>query len=163
MIAEDFDASLVLLSNELCWPLVNMTSLKVNARKKSAVEKLSEKARVILKDWLWADQMLYDHFKEKLRLRKEQYGLNNLEREIEKLKGYNDQVKAQCVLETVRNNTKKLSEEYVPWSKDVVAFKIDEETNPYCKFYGISELHFIDHIRDMQVSRYSLWRNDKEG
>ena len=163
MIAEDFDASLVLLSDELCWPLVNMTSLKVNARKKSAVEKLSEKARVILQDWLWADQMLYDHFKEKLRLRKEQYGLNNLEREIEKLKGYNDQVKSQCVLETIRNNTKKLSEEYVPWSKDVVAFKIDEETNPYCKFYGISELHFIDYIRDMQVSRYSLWKDDKKG
>ena len=163
MIAEDFDASLVLLSDELCWPLVNMTSLKVNARKKSAVEKLSEKARVILQDWLWADQMLYDHFKEKLRLRKEQYGLNNLEREIEKLKGYNDQVKSQCVLETIRNNTKKLSEEYVPWSKDVVAFKIDEETNPYCKFYGISELHFIDYIRDLQVSRYSLWKDDKKG
>ena len=104
MIAEDFDASLVLLSDELCWPLVNMTSLKVNARKKSAVEKLSEKARVILKDWLWADQMLYDHFKEKLYQRKELFGLNSLEREIKKLKQYNDLIKSQCLLEKVQNN-----------------------------------------------------------
>ena len=163
MIAEDLDASLVLLSDELCWPLANMTSLKVNARKKSAVEKLSQKARDILEDWLWADKMLYDHFKEKLSKRKDQYGLKKLEKDIEKLKQYNDQVKSQCVLETVRNDTKNLSEEYVPWSNDVVAFKIDEEINPYCKYYGISELHFIDYIRDMQIARYSRWKEDKNG
>ena len=60
MIAEQFDESLVLLSDLLCWPLANMTSLKVNARKSSAVEKLSPKARDILREWLWADQMLYE-------------------------------------------------------------------------------------------------------
>ena len=155
MIAEDFDASLVFLSDELCWPLFNMTSLKVNARKKSAVEKLSQKTRDILQDWLWADQMLYDHFKEKHDRRKEEYGLYRLESQINKLNEYNANIKTECVLQTVRKNTNILDEEYVPWSKDVVAFKINEDKNPYCKFYGISELHFIDYIRDMQVSRSS--------
>ena len=162
MIAEDFDASLVLLSEELCWPLVNMTSLKVNARKKSAVEKLSQEARDILQDWLWADTILYDHFKQKLDKRKEEYGLQRLESQINKLKDLNAQVKSECVLETVRN-TKKLSEEYIPYSKDVVAFKINEDTNPYCKFYGISEISFIDTIRDLQVEKYSQWMADKRG
>ena len=162
MIAEDFDASLVLLSEELCWPLANMTSLKVNARKKSAVEKLSQEARDILQDWLWADTILYDHFKQKLDKRKEEYGLQRLESQINKLKDLNAQVKSECVLETVRN-TKKLSEEYIPYSKDVVAFKINEDTNPYCKFYGISEISFIDTIRDLQVEKYSQWMADKRG
>merc|ERR1711868_121948 len=102
MIAEDFNASLVFLSEELCWPLANMTSLKVNARKKSAVEKLSQKARDILQDWLWADQMLYDHFKEKHERRKEEYGLYRLESQINKLNEYNANVKTECVLQTVR-------------------------------------------------------------
>merc|ERR1712227_266010 len=74
MIAEDFNTSLVFLSEELCWPLANMTSLKVNARKKSAVEKLSQNARNILQDWLLADQMLYDHFKKKLEKKKKMVG-----------------------------------------------------------------------------------------
>jgi len=153
MIMEDFNASLVFLSDELCWPLANMTSLKVNARKKSAVEKLSQEAREILQDWLWADQMLYDHFKEKLDKRKEEYGFYKLESQMAKLKEYNAKVKSECVLKTVRKNTTILDEEYVPWSKDVVAFKINEDKNPYCEFYGIAESHFIDHIRDLQVSR----------
>merc|ERR1711923_190983 len=108
MIAEDFDASLVLLSEELCWPLANMTSLKVNARKKSAVEKLSQEARELLQDWLWADQMLYDHFKGKLDKRKVEYGLQRMERQISRLKDLNAEVKSLCVLETVKD-TQKLS------------------------------------------------------
>ena len=152
MIKEDFDASLVLLSEELCWPLANMTSLKVNARKKSAVEKLSQDAREILQDWLWADQMLYDHFKGKLDKRKEEFGLLRMERQISKLKDLNAEVKSLCVLETVKD-TQKLSEEYIPYSQDVVGFDINDETNPYCKFYGMSEISFIDTIRSMQEER----------
>ena len=94
--------------------------------------------------------------------RKEEYGLQRLESRINKLKDLNAQVKSECVLETVRN-TKKLSEEYIPYSKDVVAFKINEDTNPYCKFYGISEISFIDTIRDLQVEKYSQWMADKRG
>ena len=156
MIEEDFNASLIFLSEELCWPLANMTSLKVNARKKSAVEKLSQKARDILQDWLWADQMLYDYFKQKLEKRKQAYGLNKLENKIEQLDKYNKKVQVDCVNEIVKN-TQSLKEDYVPWSKDVVAFEINEK-NPYCKYYGISEIHFIDLLREMQLSKFSQWK-----
>ena len=156
MIEEDFNASLIFLSEELCWPLANMTSLKVNARKKSTVEKLSQKARDILQDWLWADKMLYDHFKHKHEKRKQAYGLNKLENKIEQLDKYNKKVQVDCVNEIVKN-TQSLKEDYVPWSKDVVAFEINEK-NPYCKYYGISEIHFIDLLREMQLSKFSQWK-----
>ena len=158
MIAEEFDQSLVLLSDLLCWPLANVTSLKVNARKSSAVEKLSQKARDILRDWLWADQMLYDFFSKELKRKRELYGHDRMENDVKQLKELNSQVKSECVLEVVKNNTKSLTKDYVPWSKDVVAFKINEEEHPYCKFYGISELHFIDHVRDIQKLRALNWR-----
>ena len=157
MIAEDFDASLVFLSEELCWPLANMTSLKVNARKESAVEKLSQKARDILQDWLWADQMLYDHFKEKLEKRKQIYGPNKLENEIKQLVKYNEDVEKYCVDKFVSNNTKKLGADFIPFSKDVVGFEINVKEHPYCKYYGISENQYIDELRQMQISRFRQW------
>ena len=40
---------------------------------------------------------------------------------------------------------------------DVVAFKINEKDHPYCKYYGISEIHFIDHVRDTQLDRALKW------
>ena len=138
-----------------------MTSLKVNARKKSAVEKLSQNARNILQDWLWADQMLYDHFKEKLEKRKEMYGAEKLENELNQLAEYYKMVQTDCVNEIVRENTRKLKKDYVPWSKDIVAFEINE-TNPYCKYYGISEIHFIDLLRKMQLSKFSQWKGSLE-
>ena len=160
MMAEQFDESLVLLSDLLCWPLANMTSLKVNARKSSAVEKLSQKARDILREWLWADQMLYDFFREEFKRKIQSYGLDRMDVDIRHLRELNAEVKSECVLEVVRNNTKKLLEDYVPWSKDVVAFKINEKDHPYCKFYGISEIHFIDHVRDTQLDRALKWEKE---
>ena len=157
MIAEQFEESLVLMGDLLCWPLANMTSLKVNARKSSAVEKLSQKARDILREWLWADQMLYDFFREEFKRKIHSYGLDRMEKDIRQLRELNAKVKSECVLEVVRNNTKKLLEDYVPWSKDVVAFKINEKDHPYCKFFGISEIHFIDHVRNTQLERALKW------
>jgi len=161
MIAEDFNASLVFLSEELCWPLANMTSLKVNARKESVVEKLSQEARNILQEWLWADQMLYDHFKEKLAKRRQMFGADKLESKLKELAEYNKMVQSDCVNEIVRENTRKLKKDYVPWSKDIVAFEINE-TNPYCKYYGISEIQFIDLLREIQLSKFSQWKGSLE-
>jgi len=156
MIAEDFDSSLVLLSDVLCWPLANMTSLKLNARKKSAIEKLSETSRKILKDWLWADYKLYEYFKKELEHKKNKMGSHKVEETVLELKDLNAEVKDECVLEVVKN-TKTLSSDFVPWSKDVLAFKIDE-SNETCKYFGISENHFIEHLRDLQMDRLKKWR-----
>jgi len=155
MIAEDFDSSLVLLSDVLCWPLQNMTSLKLNARKKSKVQELSKEVRKTLKDWLWADYMLYDFFKKELEHKKNSFGPKKVKDNIETLKNLTAEVKAECVLEVVKNS-QTLQSDFVPWSKDVLAFKIDE-TKDFCKYFGISENYFIDHLRDLQMDRYRSW------
>ena len=121
------------------------------------MEKLSQKARDILQDWLWADQMLYDHFKEKLEKRKQIYGPNKLENEIKQLVKYNEDVEKYCVDKIVSNSTKKLGADFIPFSKDVVGFEINVKEHPYCKYYGISENQFIDELRQMQISRFRQW------
>jgi len=159
MIAEDFDASIVLLSDVLCWPLQNMTSLKLNARKKSKVQKLSQKVRKTLKDWLWADYMLYDHFKKKLKETKDKFGHQKMSSSISTLAQLNEDVRKLCVLDVV-NNTNTLAEAFVPYSKDVVGFRMNQE-NQFCKYYGISEIHFIDHVREKQMERVKTWSGKK--
>ena len=158
MIAEDFDSSLVLLSDVLCWPLQNMTSLKLNARKKSKVQKLSLQVRNTLQDWLWADYLVYDYFITNLAQSKSKYGVENLTDRISSLALLNSDVRQACVVDVV-NNTTMLTDEFVPYSKDVLGFKINKET-PFCTYFGISELHFIDHVRDLQMARFRTWKEN---
>ena len=156
MIAEDFESSLVLLSDVLCWPLANMTSLKLNARKKSKVQNLSTKVRDNLKDWLWADQMLYDYFKGKLDQKKTKLGAEQLSERISRLAKLNTALREACVVAEV-NNTKMLAQEFLPYSKDVLGFQIALE-KPFCRYFGIQELQFIEHVRELQMDRLSSWR-----
>ena len=63
LITEKFDESMVLLANELCWPLEYVKSFKLNARKSSTKTKLSEMEQNILESWQQGDLLLYNHFK----------------------------------------------------------------------------------------------------
>ena len=156
MISEDFDASIVLLSNLLCWPLANMTSLKINERKKSRVMKLSRKSRKMLKEWLWADYMLYEYFKKELVRKKTLFGVDKIEKEVYKLKELNRNLSSECVLNVVEN-TNDLKVEYVHSSQHVLLFKVNE-SNVMCKYYGITETHFINYLREIQIKRHHQWR-----
>ena len=156
MLAEQFDASLVLLADTLSWPLRNMTSLKLNARKDSAIERITPKASVMLKDWLWADYMLYNHFQRELEHKKCSFGLRNLEENVRKLGEYNHEVRRDCVKEVI-SDSKQLSEDFIPWSDDVLGFSINEEKK-FCKHFAISELPFIEELRTLQLEKLRLWQ-----
>ena len=158
MIAEDFDSSLVLLSDVLCWPLANMTSLKLNARKKSKVQKLSPYVRGLLRDWLWADQMLYDYFVAKLDQRKSKFGGDKLSERISQLAKLNHDLGETCV-QAVVNNTEILAAEFHPFSSDVLGFHIKKKP-PSCRYFGMTEVHLIDHVRDLQLRRLRTWREN---
>ena len=56
------DESIVLLQGILCWPLVNMTYLSQNQRRSSDKVEMTLETRKILREYLWTDYMLYDHF-----------------------------------------------------------------------------------------------------
>ena len=137
MIAEHFEESLVLLSHQLCWPLANMTSLKLNARKPSQKSALSEESRLKLKSWLSADYLLYDHFAKKLKDKMVKFGKERLAEEVAELRKSNLEVEKRCVLEEVKD-TGKLSENFRPWSKDVVGFRVSSEED--CQHFAKTEV-----------------------
>ena len=67
LISEDFDRSMVLLANKLCWPLDYVKSFKLNARKNSKKITLNDQERDALKSWQQGDMLLYNHFQNKLQ------------------------------------------------------------------------------------------------
>jgi len=156
MIAEELEESLVVLSNELCWPLVNMTSLKLNTRKPSTVSSLSPESRSLLQSWLWADTTLYTYFKDKLHRKKLELGVERMGSQVETLRTLNTQMEEECVIQVV-NDTKSLAEEFQPWSKDVLGFRINEKRKD-CAYFGMAEISFIDTLRDKQRERLTLWK-----
>ena len=66
LISEDFDKSMVLLANKLCWPLDYVKSFKLNARKNSTKITLNEQERDTLQSWQQGDMLLYTYFQNKL-------------------------------------------------------------------------------------------------
>jgi len=156
MISEDIDSSLVLLAQQLCWPLSKVTSLKLNARKKDLVEKLSPEARTILKEWLWADEMLYNHFKDLLEAKKKQFGEANMKKKVEDLRKMNSEVQRTCIEKRIDKDTAELNADFKPWSRDVVGFKMNASV-PWCRYYGMSENRFIDLLRKRQTDRWQVW------
>ena len=68
MITELMYESLVLLADLLCIPLENVAVLKnINERPKDRVKQLTQKQEGTLRKFLQPDQMLYEHFKERLQ------------------------------------------------------------------------------------------------
>jgi len=157
MVAEQFDESLVLLSHQLCWPLANMTSLKLNARKASSRSRLSAGSRASLASWLAADYKLYNHFKLRLEERVAEVGSEEVLKGVAELKRLNRETKKKCVLERVED-TQRLPKNKRPWSQDVVGFRLSEEED--CKFLGMTEIRFIEVLRHMQQKRVDSWKVD---
>ena len=65
MLAERFEESMVLLASHLCWPLDNVKTFRVNARKEAFKVKLSPEEAKTLEHWQEGDMLLYKHFKAK--------------------------------------------------------------------------------------------------
>ena len=61
MILENFEESLILMRHTLCWDHSDITSLKLNARK-SENSTMKESTRLLLRELLWSDYLLYNHF-----------------------------------------------------------------------------------------------------
>ena len=112
-------------------------SLKLNARKASKKSALSERARQKLKSWLAADYQLYNHFVKKLEDKMLKLGKDRLAAEVAQLQKLNLEVREKCVLEEVKD-TGKLSENFRPWSKDVVGFRVSPEEE--CQHLGQTEV-----------------------
>jgi hypothetical protein len=144
MIAEEMEESLVLLKNLLCWDLRDVTSLPLNERQEHFRRKLGPETRALLRQWLWADQMLYDHFYRIFKLKKAEFGTTRLQLESNKLNYLNANIRTSCSVS--EGNYKTLKADFKPSSARVKGFSVSNN-NKECKRFARSELAYIDILR----------------
>jgi len=129
---KDFEDSVILLKSAINWEYKDMVNLKLNVRETSMKSKLSNVERCILKEWLWADYLMYDHFKQKFSGLIHKYGRKRLGLEKEILR-------KETHLEEIRCRSKQ-------WKGDT------------CKFYKMYEETFLDIFKKKQMLHTSFER-----
>ena len=148
-----------MLHNITCWPLRSFTYLSLNQRKQSSKNEITPYSREILKKWLWADYMLYEHFKQKfldtISREKSFIDRNQNTFETENKKVYSD-----CVISKT-DNKNGLKGDFKMWSSNSLGYKINEEI-PWCKYYAISEMAYTKLIRKSQKKSKAEENSDSQ-
>jgi galactosylceramide sulfotransferase len=96
MLQEFLYESLILLKNLLCWTFEDMVTFEKNARNESYVESLSNSAIDEVYKWNLADSQLYIYFKSRLMQKIREYGNEQMEKDVEKLKNLIKREKLRC-------------------------------------------------------------------
>ena len=150
MIADGdyFNYSILFMREVLCWNFSDVVNFKLNSKEVTKKSKLSVKARQALQEWLWADYMLYDHFKEKFDQRMASYGRDRLDQEMRVLKSAIAIVRDNCIGGQVPNDN--LSMEDRLWGQNMMAYKTKKDANSSCKYFTMRENSFLDELRVIQ-------------
>ena len=151
MILENFEESLILMKDLLCWDHSDITSLKLNARK-SEGSQLKESTRQKLREVLKPDYALYNHFYKIFQDKLDLFGRGRMEEEVEKLREENRKIEEECNVATMDN--RYLVGEARWWGPGLMGYKVDSK-NKECKLMTMSELYYVDRIRNIQKERYN--------
>jgi len=154
VIAEKMKESLILLRDLLSWEMADITFLNQNVRKSEAKSCMTTETRKILKNWLWADYLLYDHFLAKFQKAKENFGVEKMSKSLKELEELNRGVKDNCVQAQAANN--ELSGDYRMYGDTVLGYIIKSSNEEFCKYYAMGEPHFVSEIYQRQKVRLGL-------
>eukprot|EP00092_Neocalanus_flemingeri_P102812 GFUD01131520.1.p1 GENE.GFUD01131520.1~~GFUD01131520.1.p1 ORF type:complete len:397 (+),score=109.33 GFUD01131520.1:40-1230(+) len=157
MIAEQFDESLVLMKETLCWDFEDITSLKLNGRKDGWKKSLNESTKSYLKKYLNSDYMLYNHFKNIFQYKIKQFGTNKMNSELQNLAKTTADMTKSCSV-TAEDNA-ALRGDSAWWGPGLVGYKVTGGVAEECRLMVMAELKFVDRIRKKQRGV----RNDKTG
>ena len=151
MMADRFDESMILLKDLLCWDYEDIVNFKLNARKESKKVELSQEARSELKRYMAADYALYQHFEQIFERKLKEFGESRMKQELQILRHANNRMKEKCGLEAADND--EIDGPNKLWGQGMVAYKTQKESDSQCKNFAISELNFIEHLREVQADR----------
>ncbi|XP_036849552.2 galactosylceramide sulfotransferase isoform X2 [Manis javanica] len=97
LLQEYFDESLVLLKDLLCWELEDVLYFKLNARRTSAVPRLSGELYQRATTWNVLDARLYHHFNASFWRKVEAFGQERMVREVAALRHANERMRHICI------------------------------------------------------------------
>ena len=143
---------LILLKDLMCWQLADITFLNQNERKPISKRGMSAYVRRVLREWLWADYMVYDHFLKKFKDQMSQYilkvGNETFFNQVRELEVANKQIYSECVVSHT-DNEHGLKGQYKMALGNVLGYKVDENKK-WCSLYAITEPSFTRLLRSRQ-------------
>lgn len=146
LIADYFDESLVLLKDILCWSLEDVAYMVSNSRIKESIVELTPNEEQAIKEWNWADQLLYQHFNRTLHEKIDAFGRDKMVEEVGKLQRLKESLKADCVREKLTSGDKRV---WYPQGVKVNSFIANPDArDPYlCSQLCRPELEYLDKMR----------------
>ena len=105
----------------------------------------------MISEWLWADYLLYEHFKNKFLKKREAFGLQNLENDKRILKEAIDRVEDRCIKGKVENNV--LPKKDRIFGHNVMGYEVKMSSGKDCPYYTMGESHFVDIVRSIQRNK----------
>lgn len=145
LITDYFDESMVLLKEELCWSTDDISYLKSNSRqrnKESVREWLGSDYSNKLLSWNKADWKLYQHFNQTFTRKVEEFGVDRMEREVEKLQAANEKIREQCL----SGDQTTTFFRQVPLTK----YKLKDKNDDFCQNLIRSERQYLYKINTNQ-------------
>ena len=141
---------MILMKDLLCWDYEDIVNFKLNARKQSKKVELSDEARSELRKYLAADTRLYNHFQQIFQQKLNEFGQSRMEQELRILRHANLNMKTKCGVEAADND--HIEGPNKLWGEGMVAYKT-QESDSQCKNFAISEMNFIEQLREIQADR----------
>ncbi|XP_033102044.1 galactosylceramide sulfotransferase-like isoform X2 [Anneissia japonica] len=159
LIAEFFQESMILLKNELCWTLADVTSFKQNERIKPSVRTIDTAEADKIRKWNGGDWKLYTYFNTSLRKKIETFGVENMKHEVALLKKLNDQLSQNCI-GTVREFGD--SRMWYPSGVQIKSFLRNPQAkdNRLCSQLTRPELSYISLLRKKQYIMNIQYANE---
>ena len=142
LILEHLEEGLVLLADNLCWPLEDMKSVCLNSRADQYISNISRKSRDILTAWLWPDFLLYQHFLEKHRHLTTQFGLHKMLDAVRILQSMNRDLVNECTDTKNRSNDKAFEQE-----NKKIRHLAPQKNKSWCRPYYRTEIAYTERTR----------------
>jgi hypothetical protein len=146
MLTDYFDESMILMKNELCWKMDDISYLKSNSRSKnteSISSWLGEEYVEKLLEWNKADWMLYQHFNKTFTTKLDKYGRGRMAADVTRLRTSNQKLERNCLASdnTVRTVFKTV---------ELTKYKLKEKSDDVCKDLIRTERQYLYQINKRQ-------------
>ena len=111
-----------------------------------------------MKIWLQDDYQVYNYFKARLEENIKDFGVHQINEELEKYHKIQNEIKEKCPIKIVAK--KSLAKEDRPFGTGTEAYKILNK-DPECQLIGMQELKFTSLLRKIQSKRISHMQSKK--
>jgi len=161
MLADQFDESLILLAEKLCWKLEDLITLKLNARSNTIKHPMTDHERSILRKWQTGDNILYQHFVSKFKKQIETFGLSRMEKDLARLKEIRDKTVEECTIEP--HNRRRKSQPFAsPYRGGMNTFDVKNVTSEECKLMVTNEMTLVKKVYDSMKERWDKYLKRSE-